>query len=75
LEVRREGERGMFAAALFSMPVASSELLELAMMVWKWDRWSGFNASKASPFDLMYNQAAFANRSQRNRVLCSGVVS
>jgi len=36
LEVRREGERWMFAVALFSMPVASSELLELAMMVWKW---------------------------------------
>lgn len=36
LEVRREGERWMFVVVLFSMPVASSELLELAMMVWKW---------------------------------------
>jgi len=35
LEVRGEGELRMFAVALFSMAVTSSELLELAMMVWR----------------------------------------
>lgn len=33
LDVRGEGERRIFAAALFSISVASSELLELAVMV------------------------------------------
>ena len=37
LDVRGESERRIFGAALFSIPVASSELLELAIMVRKYD--------------------------------------